>query len=108
MSDQAQSQCEGNEPYALMVLGDSMLPEFKEGDIIIIEPSGVIANESYVIAYHNDEYIFRQLIIDDDKFYLKPLNESYTMEEISGLDVIKGKITQKKFSSKRKDIKFYA
>jgi len=107
MSEQSSSACDGNEPYALMVLGDSMLPEFKEGDIIVIEPGGVVRNESYVIAYNDDEYIFRQLIIDGDKYYLKALNDSYPTVEISGLDVVKGRITQNKFSTKRKDIKFY-
>ena len=32
--DAAQEACENAEPFALMVLGDSMLPEFAEGDII--------------------------------------------------------------------------
>ena len=36
------SNCSSAEPYALMVLGDSMLPEFEEGEIIVVEPSGLV------------------------------------------------------------------
>ncbi|MFK5969461.1 MAG: S24 family peptidase, partial [Candidatus Marithrix sp.] len=64
----------GREPFALQVLGDSMLPEFKEGHIIIIEPDGVIESGSYVLAMHEEEYIFRQLIINNENYLLKPLN----------------------------------
>jgi hypothetical protein len=44
-----------------MVLGDSMEPEFVDGDIIIIEPEGLATDGSYVMAWLNDEWIFRQL-----------------------------------------------
>ena len=36
------SGCAASEPFALRVLGDSMLPEFAEGAIIIIDPAGAI------------------------------------------------------------------
>ena len=44
------SGCAEAEPYALRVLGDSMLPEFKDGAIIVIDPAGAIRDGSYVIA----------------------------------------------------------
>ena len=93
---QGTNPCEGKEPYALMVLGDSMYPEFNEGDVITIEPESVVVHENYVVAYHNDEYIFRQLVISEGRFFLKPVNDLYPVQEISGLEAIKGKITQKK------------
>jgi len=34
--------CAASEPFALRVLGDSMLPEFADGSIIIIDPAGAI------------------------------------------------------------------
>ena len=101
------SQCGGREPYALMVLGDSMLPEFKEGDIITIEPDGPIESEAYVIAMADGEYIFRQLIIAEDRYFLKPLNDLYPVKEIEDLSQVHGRITQKKFSPRRADIKHY-
>ena len=32
--------CSASEPFALRVIGDDMLPEFKDGHIIIIDPGG--------------------------------------------------------------------
>lgn len=89
------SGCSGSEPFALRVLGDSMLPEFKEGAIIIIDPAGAIRDGCYVMAEYNNEYIFRQLRIVNDKYYLQPLNDLYDTVEIEGQDVIQGVITQK-------------
>jgi DNA polymerase V len=89
------SSCTAKDPIALQVLGDSMEPEFMNGHIIIIEPDGVVENGSYVFAVHEEEYIFRQLIIEDEKYYLKPLNNKYPTLNISGLDAIHGVITQR-------------
>lgn len=100
------SQCGGNDPFALRVLGDSMEPEFREGHIIIIEPDGVVQNGSYVFAVHQDEYIFRQLIIENGQHFLKPLNDNYPMLEISSLDAVKGVITQRA-GTRRKQHKHY-
>jgi len=101
------SACSSAEPYALMVLGDSMLPEFEEGEIIIIEPEGLAHDGSYVVAWHKDEYIFRQLVQHSDRWYLKPLNDLYPTDEVAGLEVVKGVITQKKKPGKRSSMKSY-
>jgi DNA polymerase V len=61
--------CGESEPFALQVLGDSMAPEFCEGHIIIIEPNGMIENGSYVFAVYEGEYIFRQLSIEQDRYF---------------------------------------
>lgn len=101
-----QSGCAESEPYALRVLGDSMLPEFEEGAIIVIDPAGSIRDGCYVIAEHGDEYIFRQLLIVEEKYYLQPLNDLYDTVEISGTGVIKGVVSQKA-GRRRKDHKHY-
>jgi len=99
--------CAGAEPYALMVLGDAMLPEFEDGDIIVVEPEGLARDGSFVVAYHNDEYTFRQLQIKDGRHYLAALNEKYPSEEISGVEAVKGVVIQKKKPGKRKSFKSY-
>ena len=98
--------CSESEPYALRVLGDSMLPEFKEGVIIIIDPAGTIRDGCYVTATHNDELIFRQLRIVDNRYYLSPLNDLYDTVEINSLDAITGVISQQA-GRRRKDRKHY-
>ena len=105
--DQATSACASGEPYALMVLGDSMLPEFNEGEIIVIEPEGVARDGSYVIAFTNEEYIFRQLIQHPEGWMLKPLNPVYPNIPIDNLDVVKGVIILKKKPGKRSEQKAY-
>jgi DNA polymerase V len=106
-SDTAGPGCEDKEPYVLMVLGDSMEPEFKEGDVVVIEPGSHYHDGSYVIAYHNSEYIFRQLRVIKDRMYLMPLNPSYVTEQIDGAEAIKGVITQKKSPGGRHNRKNY-
>lgn len=99
--------CSSAEPYALMVLGDSMLPEFEEGEIIVIEPEGLARDGSYVVAWHKDEYIFRQLVQHNGRWYLKPLNDIYPVDEVPGLEVVKGVVIQKKKPGDRSSAKFY-
>ena len=99
--------CEDKEPYVLMVLGDSMEPEFREGDVVVIEPGSHYRDGSYVIAYHNNEYIFRQLRVIKDRMYLMPLNPRYVSEQIDGPEAIKGVITQKKSPGGRHNRKNY-
>ena len=101
------SACASGEPYALMVLGDSMQPEFEEGEIIVVEPEGLARDGSFVVAYHNDEYTFRQLQIKDGRHYLAALNPNYPVEEIASIDAVKGVVIQKKKPGNRKSFKSY-
>jgi SOS-response transcriptional repressor LexA len=104
----ATSACASGEPYALMVLGDSMLPEFEEGEIIVVEPEGVARDGSFVVAFANDEYIFRQLVKHPEGWMLKPLNTVYPNLPIDGLDAVKGVVIMKKKPGRRKAMKHYA
>jgi len=93
---------------ALMVLGDSMEPEFMEGEIIVIEMGAPAVDGSFVIGTLNDEPVFRQLQRDDlGGWQLHALNPAYPDEAISGLDTIKGVITHKRKPGSRKSVKFY-
>jgi SOS-response transcriptional repressor LexA len=60
-----------------------------------------------VVAYHRDEYTFRQLRIRDDKWYLSALNDLYPTEQISGPDAVKGVVIQKKKPGRRSSMKSY-
>ncbi len=110
------NDCSAHEPFALRVLGDSMEPEFPDGAIIIIDPSGVVENGSYVLAEISDAdaetdgtnglkteagYIFRRLVVEEARYYLKPLNPGYATIEIIGREAIKGVVVQKAGTRKR-------
>jgi len=100
--------CSEAEPYALMVLGDSMRPEFMHGEIIVIEPEGLAHDGSFVIADANGELIFRQLIKHPEGWMLKPLNALYPNIPLDDLSPVKGVIILKKIPGKRKEAKHYS
>lgn len=101
------SDCSEAEPFALMVLGDSMVPEFNEGEIIIIEPGGRITAGGYILAFHNEEYIFRQLVQCVSGWSLHALNDNYPDVPVADLSVVKGVIIQKSVPGKRSASKSY-
>lgn len=100
------SGCESHEPYALQVLGDSMEPEFEDGSIIVIENNVAVEDGCYVLAHHDDEFIFRQLIKTDDRWHLNPLNQNYPAIAINDLSGVRGRIVSKT-SSRGRDRKSY-
>ncbi|MGF1547274.1 MAG: S24 family peptidase [Thiotrichales bacterium] len=93
--DEFYSACASSEPFALQVLGNSMEPEFEDGCIVIIDRSARIEHGCYVLAKHQDEYIFRQLKIEGEQWRLAPLNPHYETLVISSKDAIEGVIIQK-------------
>ena len=98
--------CTNNEPYALRVLGDSMEPEFSHGEVIVIEPGLGREDGIYVVAQLKSEYVFRQLVLIDDTWHLKPLNEKYPTVQLSESDSVMGRIISKS-SGKGRQIKTY-
>jgi DNA polymerase V len=107
--DDTMSGCASSEPFALQVIDDSMEPEFKKDCIIIIDPSGLAVHGAFVIALIENGYIFRQLSIEDGRYFIQPLNEAYMHEkrEIS-LNAIEGVIIQQAApNGRRKDRKKY-
>lgn len=90
-----------------MVLGDSMLPEFEEGDVVIIEPDGLAGDGAYVLAFLNEEWIFRQLVRSDACWWLRPLNQKYAAQAIADLAPVRGVIIQKSKPGRRKAMKRY-
>lgn len=102
------SSCSETAIVALMVLGDSMSPEFIEGEILVIEMGVPAIDGWFVIGWVNEEHIFRQLRRDaQDNWWLHALNPAYPEIAISGLDAVKGVVTHKKKSGSRKSVKYY-
>lgn len=103
----ASDSCSGGESFALMVLGDSMAPEFLEGEIVVIEPDGVAVDGSFVLAFVNDEWIFRQLRADAGHWALHPLNAGYPTIPLPDLAAVRGVIIQKAKPGRRRASKRY-
>jgi DNA polymerase V len=99
--------CAAGEPFALRVLGDMMEPEFEHGCVIVIDPEGLVQDGCFVVARHNEEFFFRQLVIEEGRYLLRCLNHAYAEEvELPGLEAIQGVVTQKS-GRRRKDRKRY-
>ncbi|MCX7148579.1 MAG: S24 family peptidase [Rhodocyclales bacterium] len=99
--------CSSAEPFALMVLGDSMEPEFVEGDVILIEPEGLATDGSFVLAQIAGEWTFRQLAKHREGWRLQALNPAYPAADIVDLGVVKGVIIQKSKPGRRRATKRY-
>lgn len=105
------SSCAESEPFALRVIDDSMQPEFRKGCIIIIDPTGVARDGSYVFARTGGatagapsadgqgvigDFTFRQLQQRDGHWFLVALNHSYPPERTrDDLSDITGVIVQR-------------
>lgn len=106
-SSETAEACGAAEPFALMVLGDSMLPEFEDGDVVVIEPEGMAQEGSFVLAYRNKEWLFRQLVKNGGQWLLHAFNPAYPDLPIAGLDAVRGVIIQKSKPGRRRAAKRY-
>ncbi len=101
------SGCGGGESFALRVLGQSMAPEFAEGDIIVIEPEGLARDGSYVLAWHAGEWTFRQLCRHGERWCLHPLNPAFADVALDDLSAVRGVVIQKAMPGRRRASKRY-
>jgi len=91
----AQDGCSALEPYALRVIGDSMAPEFADGCVVIVDPGHAPRDGSYVVVEFAGDVFFRQLVIDGERRFLKPLNPQYGSFELTPPYAIRGGIVQR-------------
>ncbi|MEZ8095807.1 LexA family protein [Photobacterium swingsii] len=65
--------------FVLRVQGISMEPRFNEGDLIFVDPEAEINSKKFVVARLDDsnEATFKQLIIEGDMKFLRPLNPNW-------------------------------
>lgn len=79
----------------LVIQNDSMEPQFREGDRILVDPEAQWDHGSFVVAANGDgHWTFKQLVRDGADWFLKPLNDKYPTKKIdSGVTII-GKATE--------------
>ena len=99
--------CSGAEPFALMVLGGSMAPEFAEGDVIVIEPEGLATDGAFVLAHAQGEWIFRQLVAAPSGWTLRALDPRYPAIGIPDLSAVRGVVIQRSRPGKRRETRRY-
>ncbi len=101
------SDCSGAEAFALRVLGQSMAPEFEEGEIIVVEPEGALRDGSFVLARLDGEWIFRQLRRDGEGWRLHALNPAFASRPLPDLHAVRGVVIQKARPGRRRAAKRY-
>ncbi|MBP6778518.1 MAG: S24 family peptidase [Piscinibacter sp.] len=102
--------CSGGESFALQVLGNDMAPEFNDGEIIIVEPDGLLQDGSFVLARHGDEWLLRQLQRRADGWALRVLNPAFAERReivLADLSTVHGVVIQKAVPGRRSASKFY-
>ena len=99
--------CSGGEAFALRVVGQSMTPEFSEGEIILIEPDGALRDGAYVLASSEGEYIFRQLQQRNGRWWLHPLNPAWPDLPLPDLAAVHGVIIQAAVPGRRRLTRHY-
>ncbi len=103
----ADGDCSGAEPFALMVLGDSMAPEFVEGEVIVVEPEGLAADGAFVVAQVDGDWTLRQLVRAASGWRLRALNPAYAATPLADLAAVRGVVIQKSRPGRRRSIKRY-
>ena len=88
--------CSANEAFALRVIGDDMAPEFRDGQIVIVEPAGRVSSGCFVVARLADGVILRQLVIENGVYRLRALQAGLPEIELeAGLEALVGVISQR-------------
>jgi DNA polymerase V len=106
-ADADAGDCAGAESFALLVLGDSMAPEFVEGEVIIVEPDGLASDGSFVVAQVDGEWTMRQLVADAGGWRLRALNRAYADTALADLSQVRGVVIQKSRPGSRRARKRY-
>jgi len=62
--------------FAVVMEDASMSPQFPKGTVLIIDPNREFKDRSYVLVKIKDHdcAVFRQLLLDTNQYYLKPLS----------------------------------
>jgi len=98
--------CAEAEPYALRVIGDSMAPEFLEGQIIIVDPALPPRDGAYVVVDYAGETLFRRFVVEGARRYLKALSEGHPAVELTGAFHVRGVVVQRA-GRRRRERKHY-
>lgn len=69
---------DGNNYFSLKIDGDSMYPDYKTGDIIIIrQQNDCNSGDDCVVMVNGDDATFKRVIKQEKSIILKPLNNEY-------------------------------
>jgi SOS-response transcriptional repressor LexA len=86
--DQVPTECRDEKAFAVRLIGESMAPNYLEGDLLILQPSkAVFSGCLAVVRLANDGILFRRVEVRGSRLQLVPLNPQYKIEEFEGDDI---------------------
>ncbi|MCP4187814.1 MAG: S24 family peptidase [Gammaproteobacteria bacterium] len=100
------TQCGASEPFALRVIGDDMAPEFCGGNIVIVDPGGLVKSGCFVVVQVDGDILLRHLQIVNNRYHLIALREGVAELWLDGTASIVGVISQRA-GHRRKERKRY-
>lgn len=79
---------DGYDYFGLLVTGDSMLPEYRDGDIVILRMQQTAQTGDDVVAYiGNSDATLKRLTVTENGIQLRPLNPSYEVRSFSNEEI---------------------
>lgn len=79
----------GENYFALKIDGDSMYPDYKTGDIIIIrQQNDCNSGDDCVVMVNGDDATFKRVIKQENSIILKPLNNEYEPYYFDEYDIL--------------------
>ncbi len=96
------TDCGGAEPFALQVHGQSMAPEFAEGEVIVIEPDGALHDGAFVVALSQGDWTLRQLVSRAGRWWLHALNPAWPDAPLDDLGAVRGVVIQAAVPGRRR------
>lgn len=91
--------------YAIQLSDSTMQPRFFEGTLLIIDPEYSPENQDFVVAQlHNQKTVtFKQLLVDGENHYLKPLNPDFPIIRMIHNDRVLGTMVQARIDYGKKN-----
>ncbi len=84
----------GYEYFGLAVTGDSMYPEYLDGDVVILRVQSTAETGDDVVAYiGSDDATLKRIAVTDSGIQLRPLNPAYPTRTFSRQEVLSLPIT---------------
>ena len=79
---------DGYEYFGLLVTGDSMMPEYRDGDIVILRVQQTAETGDDVVAYiGNADATLKRLTVTENGIQLRPLNPAYEIRSFSNDEI---------------------
>jgi len=74
--------------YAVKIRGDSMLPQYRDGDTIVVSPEATWHSGDHCLIRAHDGRVWAKRVVQRDRYYLlEPDNPSYEIIDLQVDDV---------------------